>query len=452
MPRFEFKEGTSSKFWEITQDDDVLVTRWGRIGAEGQDKKQKFKSFYEARKAYQKQMLEKLEKGYKRIKPKNTGPTPRSNPELEAAILKDPDNVDGYLVYGDWLQAQGDPRGELIALQHALLGTKGSAATTLKKKIKTLIGQHEDLLLGTVLAPMRLNETLAYQWHLGFLRSARVKAYHWGEDPDFEVSEVVALLLAHPSARFIQELTIGLPSNDGDTDYNDVIKAIAKAAPKALRSLFLGDFRYPDDTEISWSKLGKVSLLYPAVPQLRSLRLRGGDLNLGKVDLPELREFIVESGGLQRSTVKSIAAASWPKLERLEVWFGSEDYGAGGDEDDIQPILDGKGLPQLKHLGLCNAGFSQGLARVLPKSKVLRQLESLDLSKGTLMDEDAEVLAANAAAFKHLKHLDLSENLLTSKGAKLVAKLCPDVARGNQRDTDDFVEDEDGRRYVAVGE
>ncbi len=451
MARFEFKEGTSSKFWEIIKEDDVLITRWGRIGAEGQEKKQKFKHSYEARSEYQKQMLEKLKKGYKRIKPKNTGPAPKSNPELEAAILKDPDNADGYLVYGDWLQSQGDPRGELIALQHALLGAKGSAASALKKKVSALLSKHRDLLLGTLLPPMLKDETLSVQWHLGFLRSARVKAPGWGEDPEFEVPEAVALLLAHPSARFLQELVIGLPSNDGDNEYDDVTRAIAKAAPKALRSLFLGDFVYPDETEISWSHIGKVSSLYKAVPQLRSLRLRGGDVDLGKVDLPELREFTVESGGLNRSAVKSIASANWPKLQRLEVWFGSEEYGAGGDEDDIQSILDGKGLPALKHLGLCNAEFSKALARVLPKSKVLAQLETLDLSKGTLTDEDAEVLAANAAAFKHLKRLDLTENLLGKKGEKLVAKLCADVARGNQRD-DDYEEDDDGRRYVAVGE
>jgi uncharacterized protein (TIGR02996 family) len=31
------------------------------------------------------------------------------NPELEALIPKEPDDVDGYLVYGDWLEGQ-DPR------------------------------------------------------------------------------------------------------------------------------------------------------------------------------------------------------------------------------------------------------------------------------------------------------------------------------------------------------
>jgi uncharacterized protein (TIGR02996 family) len=38
------------------------------------------------------------------------------NPELEAAAFANPDNQDAWRVYADWLQAQGDARGELILL------------------------------------------------------------------------------------------------------------------------------------------------------------------------------------------------------------------------------------------------------------------------------------------------------------------------------------------------
>jgi uncharacterized protein (TIGR02996 family) len=42
-------------------------------------------------------------------------PLPR-NPELEHAALSDYGNHDAWRVYADWLQSQGDPRGELIIL------------------------------------------------------------------------------------------------------------------------------------------------------------------------------------------------------------------------------------------------------------------------------------------------------------------------------------------------
>ncbi len=41
------------------------------------------------------------------------------NPELEAALLDDPTNEPAWLVYGDWLQQQGDPRGTYIAALRA---------------------------------------------------------------------------------------------------------------------------------------------------------------------------------------------------------------------------------------------------------------------------------------------------------------------------------------------
>lgn len=450
MPRFEMKEGSSNKFWEIARDEAVLTTRWGRIGTEGQEKTQKFDSDWKARQAYDKQVQEKEGKGYTRVKPTDTAPKPKSNKELEAAILRAPEVADGYLVYGDWLQSQGDPRGELIALQHALLQAKGAEATALKRKVSALLKKHQDLLLGAPLASMLGGKTLSVEWHLGFIRSARVAIAGYGEDPEFEIDETLSMLLAHPSARFLQELTLGLADNEGENEYGGLMRLIAKAGPKALRKLFIGDFVFPDETEISWTHVGNVAPLYKALPQLRSLHLRGGEVSLGKIDLPELRDFTLESGGLDRGSVKAIAAASWPKLERLEVWFGAEEYGAGGDVKNIQPLLDGSGLPELKHLGLCNAEFTHELVEALPKAKVLKQLETLDLSRGTLTDKGAEVLLANAAAFKHLKKLDLTQNLLSAKVAKSLAKLCADVAIGYQRHDDSDEEDE--HRYVAVGE
>ena len=38
----------------------------------------------------------------------------------EEAARAHPDDVEAHLVYADWLQAQGDPYGELIVIQHPL--------------------------------------------------------------------------------------------------------------------------------------------------------------------------------------------------------------------------------------------------------------------------------------------------------------------------------------------
>ncbi|QQR47138.1 WGR domain-containing protein [Myxococcus xanthus] len=451
MPRYEFKEGSSSKFWEINLSGSSFTARWGRIGTDGQEKTQTFGSPAEAQKEHDKLVREKEKKGYVLADKSDDddsegggGEEPASNPELEAAILKDPDNVDAYLVYSDWLQGQGDPRGELIAIQHAASQASGTEASDLKRKATAHIKKYQTLLLGELAAGVK-SEELSLEWHLGFIRSARVGQKEY--DSDFNVPETAGALLKHPSARFIRGLTIGMASFDGENEYGETIQALVEAGgSKTIQELFIGDFEYPDDTEISWTHLTDISALLKVLPDLRKLRLRGGELELGAIDLPELREFTVETGGLPLAAVKSIANAKWPKLERLEVWFGSDNYGAEGGVEDIQPILDGKGLPNLKQLGLRNSEFTDALAQALPTAKVLPQLETLDISMGTLSDEGARALADKAAAFAHLKQLDVTENTLTDEGQALLPKAIPHANVGNQRDY------EEEYRYSAVGE
>lgn len=40
--RFEFEEGTSSKFWEVELNGNSLTTCWGKIGTAGQSKTKEF--------------------------------------------------------------------------------------------------------------------------------------------------------------------------------------------------------------------------------------------------------------------------------------------------------------------------------------------------------------------------------------------------------------------------
>ena len=182
-------------------------------------------------------------------------------------------------------------------------------------------------------------------------------------------------------------------------------------------------------------------------PELRELRVRGGKVELGKIDLPELRAFTVETGGLPLGAVKSIVNAKWPKLEALEIWFGQDNYGAKGGVKDLKPLLDGEGVPNLRKLGLRNAEFTDALCEVLPEAKVLAQLQELDLSMGTMTDAGAHVLATNPTVFRRLKTLDVSENFLTKEGQKRVATAAQSVISGKQR----VPYDEDSR-YAAVGE
>src|SRR5678816_2753004 len=159
MPRYELSEGTSNKFWEINLAAKSFTTKFGKIGANGQTTIKEFGSDAEAKTAYDKIVAEKVKKGYKlvgggkttapKVAKKAAEPTPTTtgkldarNPALEAAIVANPSDRDAYAVFGDWLQEQGDPRGELISLQLAYKD----------KTAKQLIDKHADYFLGPLAA------------------------------------------------------------------------------------------------------------------------------------------------------------------------------------------------------------------------------------------------------------------------------------------------------------
>jgi len=62
--RFEFAEGTSSKFWSVAQQGSTLQLSWGRIGTAGQSQQKVFDSDAKATAALAKLVAEKVGKGY----------------------------------------------------------------------------------------------------------------------------------------------------------------------------------------------------------------------------------------------------------------------------------------------------------------------------------------------------------------------------------------------------
>lgn len=318
----------------------------------------------------------------------------------------------------------------------------------LEKRQAQLLKDHKARLLGFV---GENDERFRLTWDLGFLKSAWVGLSYESAEEGVELEDLLKEMFAHPSARFLRELRVGLSSFEGDNSYGEVIKLLVELQPEALRSLFLGDFEFPDDTEISWSHIGDASKLWPAFPALEKVVLQSGSMELGKIVLPECRAFHVHTGGLDAASIKSLCSGYWPKLETLEIWFGQDNYGAEGDLKQIQPILEGKGLGNLKHLGLKNAEFTDDIAVALGKSKILKQLQSVDLSMGTLTAKGVEAIAADKAAFAHLDLLDISDNAIGDEAAasKLLAGVCKELKIEVQ--DPGRVEDED-YRYTAVGE
>jgi predicted DNA-binding WGR domain protein len=64
MPRYEFSEGSSNKFWQIDLSGKSFTTTYGKIGTSGQTTVKSYKTDAEAKKEYDKLIAEKTKKGY----------------------------------------------------------------------------------------------------------------------------------------------------------------------------------------------------------------------------------------------------------------------------------------------------------------------------------------------------------------------------------------------------
>lgn len=362
----------------------------------------------------------------------------RREPRLEAAILANRDDVTAHEVYGDWLQQQGDPRGELVVVQCQRAREPDDAA--LEAAEAALVTKLSAALLG------ELTEAggVRARFHLGFLDALRLARTH---DDDFE-DDLLEALFGLDERRFLRALTLGALELDDNVDYSQALATLAARAGElpSLNELFVGDFT-SEECELSWSELGDASPLYTAFPRLHSLKLRAGTMDLGELALPNLVAFALETGGLTRENLRAVREAKWPRLRSLSLWFGQEDYGGECTVDDVAPLLE-RGDLALTHLGLANAEFTDDLVPLLARSPLLPKLESLDLSLGCLTARGAQALVDQRARFAHLKRLDLSRNCLEDDAVDLVRGLCAEVAVDDQetdRAGDDF-------RYAAVGE
>jgi hypothetical protein len=169
-----------------------------------------------------------------------------------------------------------------------------------------------------------------------------------------------------------------------------------------MRSLTLADFSE------EWQDLGDLGDLWSKLPALERLVLQGESMNLGRLALPAARDVAVR-GTLRQSELASIAAARWPRIERLEILFGDPTCGAEGCIEDIRAILAGTNMPQLRHLGLKLCAFAEDIVSDLDQLQILPQLEALDLSLCDVSDDAQNRLYAQRKKLAHLRVLRLGD-------------------------------------------
>src|SRR3954454_11517744 len=121
--------------------------------------------------------------------------------ELEAAIIAAPLEPGPRMVYGDWLQAQGDPRGEWAAMMAAIEAAPRN--TRLRSAAVAYLDTHRTALLGEGATVM---ERAYFGWRGGFIDEIRLQ-------PASGRTGAHAALLRHPTCRFVRHVALGAIAN-----------------------------------------------------------------------------------------------------------------------------------------------------------------------------------------------------------------------------------------------
>lgn len=182
----------------------------------------------------------------------------------EARIAADPEAVEGYQVYADWLLEQGDPWGELIALQVA------KKTNDANRVLDRLAGR----LFGPLVEAVRFQD-LRITWRYGFIRTAQVIER---PDSNSNAASMVSELLASRLSRFLRELRIG----------NGATQACLTALAASPRAAGLVTLRAGTESGAHLSLRGVGS----ALCSLEELELRGLGVELSEAP-PKLQTLIL---------------------------------------------------------------------------------------------------------------------------------------------------------------
>jgi len=273
-------------------------------------------------------------------------------------------------------------------------------------------------------------------------------------DDDIKMVERLDRLSKFPNVAEMDTLVIGAWEDAGES--GPVDKTLEKLIElknsfSGLRHLFIGDMD-SEECEMSWIQQTDYSNLYPHFPALETFGVRYGEgLKLGKINLPNLKNLIIETGGMDTEVLVDIANSDLPCLEHLELWLGTEDYGCTIEVEDIKRILNGD-YPHLKFLGLKNYYKQSELAQNLKGTALLKKIETLDLSMGILKDDGAEALYNNEELLK-LKHINCRHHFISPEWQmKLKEKFATQNINLNDAEEAEDFGDGDMYYFVEIGE
>jgi uncharacterized protein (TIGR02996 family) len=373
---------------------------------------------------------------------------------LADALAANPGDLAAHSAYADYLQEQGDPRGEFVQVQLALEDPSRAAQdrAALQVRERELLRAHENDWLGE-LAPA-MDPAGISDWRLrndkfnraGWARGWLDDLYLWQLDVP-----LARLLARAPQLRLLRRLHIDLSGYDNDyqaqpedgipegSEYPTLYPLARAGFWPNLRVFQLGesvDFER-GSYNCTTSGEGAAGLLGRAT-RLEELHLLAHSTVLRSVfalaNLTNLRVLVA----YHHDEYPLEVLAANPALGRLTTLRLHPRHNFPGEpvylpRDAVRDLLRSPHLPALTHLHLHGSDLGDGGCRDIVQSGILSRLKVLDLAHGCITDEGARTLAA-CPDLRRLELLSLEHNELTNAGREVLGSLGIAVRCGPQNE------------------
>ena len=348
-----------------------------------------------------------------------------TNEQFLQAIVDDPENDLPRLIYADWLDEQGDPRGEFIRVQCELarLDEFDPDRLPLIERQDRLLKKHK----ATWTKDRKIAGVLVYEFHRGFIETVTLNAKNNLQNAD-------ALLDAIPTIRRVKVNSIKPVIDDFiRSEWLQRIDSLdlsrnqlgGRSTQKFLESPNLGNLR---ELELSHNNIpasGFMALVESdKLPRLKSLVCREAELT----NLQSLAEIARGPLWLQLESIElcqqfwnddaiQTLAENWPVCGWKRLNLGYNRFGERG----LLSLLENGHLTSLEwlHVGACDQISDPPIIR-LAESAELSGLETLNLN-GCNIHEAGLQAVLNSQTLSQLRTLFISSNLMPEIVLPIVA-------------------------------
>lgn len=259
------------------------------------------------------------------------------------------------------------------------------------------------------------------------------------EDGDKNAATLAEEILSDPDLSSIKTIIVGCWGESYDNSCQAILDMFSQNSEKLshIETLFIGDMD-SEDCEVSWIEQGNYSELLKSLKTLKHLIIKGSnDLSLGELNHPELQSLEIICGGLPKSVILEIANSNLPKLKKLNLYLGIDNYGFDGSIDDIKKLIENRNLKNLDYLGLGNSEIQDEIVEQVLNSDIVSNLKVLDFSNGNLSNKGAQLIIDNADKLKNLELLDLHYHFITDDYVRKLKVLPININLDEQMENDE---------------